>query len=216
MELQVIPRTIFGKATKILRKQGLIPAELYGHGVSNLHLSVDKKEFETAFKEAGGNTVIMLRMDGTLRPVVVHDVSRDNLKGNIRHIDFYEVRMNEKMRARVRIELVGEAPAVREKGGLLNKTMVDIEVEALPGDFPHRFTVDIGSLTELNQSIYIRDIPVPHGVKILIDPGTAVVSVMPPQEEEIKAEPVDISAVKVETEEKKAEREKESAGSIHE
>ena len=88
--------------------------------------------------------------------------------------------------------------------------MAEIEVEALPADLPHRFTVDLSSLVELNQSIYVKDIAAPKGVKILVDPETVIVTVTPPlKEEEIAPQPVaDVAEVKVETEEKKAEREK--------
>ncbi len=211
MELAVQTRDKFGKANKALRKQGVIPAELYGHGIGNMHLSVDAKEFKKVFKEAGENTLIELVIAGEKRQALIHDVTENYLSGNVDHVDFYQVRMDEKIKAHVPIEFAHDAPAVKEFGGILNKTMSEIEVEAMPADLPHRLTADLSSLAELNQSLYVKDIPVPKGVKILIDPETAIATVTPPiKEEEVIAKPeVDVTAVKVETEEKKTEREKE-------
>lgn len=217
MDLTVRNRERFGKAAKALRKQGLIPAELYGHGISNLHLTVDAKEFRKIFREAGENTVITLCIDGEKRPALIHDVERDYLGGEVIHVDFYQVRMDEKLKAHVPIEFIGEAPAVKVLGGILNRTISEIEVEALPADLPHRLTIDLSPLMEMNQSVYVRDIPIPAGVKILVDPETVVATVAPPIEEEVAAAPPtaeisEVSEVKVETEEKKMEREKEKAG----
>jgi large subunit ribosomal protein L25 len=212
MELAVQKREKLGRAAAALRKQGFIPAELYGHGVENLHLAVDAKEFRGVFKEAGENMVITLLLGNKeKRSAVVHDIQRNYIDQSIEHIDFYQVRMDEKLKAHVPVEFIGEAPAVKEQGGLLNKTVSEIEVESLPGDIPQRFTVDLAGLIELNQSIYVRDLAVPRGVKVLIDPETVLVTVTPPRkEEEVAPAPVaDVSEVKVESEEKKVEREKD-------
>jgi large subunit ribosomal protein L25 len=210
MDLTVSSREQFGKAVNILRKQGLIPAELYGHGISNTHLSVDAGEFKKIWKEAGENTIINLIIGSERRSVLIHDVQKDYLSGDPSHIDFYQVRMDEKIKARVPIEFIGEAPAVKSLGGILNKTMSEIEVEALPGDLPHSFSVDLSSLVEFNQSIYAKDLKIPEEVQVLVEPQTVIATVTPPQKEEVAPPPApEVSEVKVETEEKKAEREKE-------
>jgi len=210
MDLTVQTREKLKKAD-VLRKQGLIPAELYGHGLTNLHLAVDAKEFRKVFKEAGENTVVNLVIGKEKRPALIHDIQRNHLHDTVSHIDFYQVRMDEEIKANVPIEFVGDAPAVKEQGGILNKSMDEIEVEALPGDLPHRLTVDLSVLTELNQSIYVKDISVPKGVRVMVDPETAVATVTEKMKEEeiAPAAPVDVSTVKVESEEKKAERDKE-------
>ncbi len=208
MDLSVQTREKFGKAVKALRREGLIPAELYGHGASNLHLSVPSREFAKVFKEAGTNTLVNLLVEGKKQPVLIHEVDRDYLTDEVAHIDFYQVRMDEKIKAKIPLEFVGESPAVKEKAAILNKAMTEIEVEALPADLPHRLSADLSKLLDLNQSVYVRDIAVPKGVEVLVDPETVVVTATPPAAEEKKVEevPVDVSAVKVETEEKKAER----------
>ncbi len=215
MQLNVETRDKFGKAVKALRKQGLVPAELYGHGLENQHLMVNAKEFEKVFKTAGESTVIDLLLGGKPHKVLVHEVERDYLSDVIEHIDFYQVRMDQKTRVHIPIELVGEAPAIKEQGGLLNRSMTEVEVEALPGDLPQKFEVSLAGLKELNQSVYAKDIALPAGVKLVVDPETVIATVTPPlkEEEVVPAAPVDVSTVKVETEEKKAEREKEKAAS---
>ncbi|RJP45850.1 50S ribosomal protein L25 [Candidatus Parcubacteria bacterium] len=207
MDLSVQPREKLGKSVRSLRKGGLIPGELYGHGVRNIHLAVPAKEFSRVFREAGSNTVVHLRIGEEMRPAIIYDIERDYLTDEVSHIDFYQVRMDQKIKARVPLEFTGEAPAVKEKGGILNKSVTDIEVEALPANLPHRLTVHLGTLDDLNKSLYVKDIPAPPEVRLLVDSETVVVTVTPPTAEEEKPEaPADVSAVKVETEEKKAER----------
>ncbi|MBI2623426.1 MAG: 50S ribosomal protein L25 [Candidatus Liptonbacteria bacterium] len=214
MQLTAEARTQLGRTVKQLRAKGIIPAELYGRGLENIHLSVPAKEFAKVFKEAGENTVVELVVEGKKHPAMVHEVSRDYLTNEVSHVDFYQVRMDEKITAKIPLEFAGIAPGVRDKGGILNKTLSEIEVEALPGDLPHRLTVDIGALDDINKSLRVKDIGVPKGVRVLVDGEMAVATVTPPLKEEPKPEEAttaapDLTAVKVETEEKKAERAKE-------
>lgn len=211
IDLTVKEREKVGKGARSLRKAGFILAELYGRGLKNAHLSVNKKEFEKIFKEAGESTVINLLIGEDKRPALVHDIQKDFLTNEIIHIDFHQVRMDEKIKTHIPLEFVGEAPAVREFGGILNKTISEIEVEALPSDLPRHFEVDISSLKELNQSIYVSDLKLPSGVVILVEPKTVIVTVTPPlaEEEKVEEAPVDLGAVKVEAEEKVVERAKE-------
>jgi large subunit ribosomal protein L25 len=206
MELSVVVREKMRGQVKSLLEGGFIPAELYGHGIPNVHISVPAKEFGKIFKEAGENTVVTLVIGAQKHPVLIHNVQRNFLTGDLIHIDFYQVNMKEAIVAKIPLEFIGDAPAVREQGATVNKSMLELEVEALPNDLPHRLTVDISTLDEMNKSIYVRDIVVPAGVKILVDPETAVATATPPAAEEVVVEPIDISAVKVEAEEKKAER----------
>jgi large subunit ribosomal protein L25 len=207
MDLAAKTRQKLGKGVKALRKEGFVPAELYGHGLANMHLSLAAKEFNKVFKEAGTNTVVTLLIDKDKKPAIIHDVMRDALTDEIAHVDFYQVRMDEKIKAKVPLEFIGIAPAIKTLGAVINRSMAELEVEALPTDLPHRLTVDLSVLDELNKSVYVRDIKVPKGVKILIEEETAVATATPPLKEEEKVEvPVDVTAVKVETEEKKAER----------
>jgi len=207
MDLSVKSREIVGKKVRVLRREGLVPAELYGHGIKNLHLSVGAKEMSKALKEAGTTTVVTLVLNTEKHSALIHDVVRNYLTGEIDHVDFYQVRLDEKIKAKVPLEFVGEAPAIKSFAASINKSMSEIEVEAFPQDLPHNFVVDLSVLADLNQSIYVRDIAVPKGVEVLVDLETAVATAMPPAAEEVVEAPVvDVAEVKVETEEKKAER----------
>ncbi len=209
MELSVQPRTIVGKKVRTLRKEGLVPAELYGHGIKNIHLSVSAKEFGKVFKEAGETTIITLRLGKESHPVMVHEVLHDRVMSDVVHVDFYEVRMDEKIRAHVPIEFVGESPAVKEFAAIINKAIAEIEVEAFPQDLPHSFVVDLTALDAIDKSIYVKDLVVPKGVTLHIDDDAAIATATPPkavEEAVVEETPVDVSAIKSEAEEKKAER----------
>lgn len=211
MDLVVKKREKLGKAVRGLRREGLIPAELYGHGVENLHLAVPAKEFAKLFREAGGHTIVNLNVGGEKRPALVGGVQRDYLTGEVSHVDFYQVRLDEKIRAKIPLEFSGEAPAVKKKEGVLHRVVSELEVEALPQDLPHKLVVDLRTLDDLNKSFYVKDLKFPVSVKVLVEPETVVATVVPPRKEEEKvAAPAEaeVSTVKVETEEKKAERAK--------
>ena len=210
MELIVENREKFGRQVTALRKQDLIPAEFYGHGFPNKHLSVKRTDFLKTFKVAGENTVITLMVGDEKLPALIYDVDKNYLTGEVSHVDFYGVHMDQKITAAVPIEFTGESSAVKDFDGILNKTIAEIEVEALPADLPQSFRVDIGVLKEIDQSIYVKDLSVPKNVKILIDPETVIVSVTAKRAEEVApVAPVDLSEIKVESEEKKLERDKE-------
>jgi large subunit ribosomal protein L25 len=219
MNLEVQIRNEKGRRVKDLRRQGLIPAELYGKGIENMHLAVKSKDFKNVFKEAGESSIINIVVSDKNKkeeiPVLIHNIQKDYLTDDIIHIDFYRVRMDEKIRTHIPLEFVGESPAVKNYGGILNKSMFEIEIEALPKDLPHNISVDISQIKELDQSIYVKDLSIPKNVKILVDPETVIATVSLPKEE-APSESIDVSAVKVETEEKKLERSKEKEAETEE
>lgn len=204
------------KNLNILRQGGLIPAVLYGHNTDNVVLAVSVKEFDKIYKEAGESTIVELEFESgkkkEKRPVLIHDVQFDCLKQTVAHIDFYQVRLDEKIKTKVALEYIGEAPAVKAFGGILVKAIQEIEVEALPNDLPHNIIVDLTKLEVLDSDIYVKDLSIPPRVKIFVSPDTVVASVTPPRsEEELAATKEEVaenvSEVKIETEEKRLERE---------
>jgi len=208
MELNVQKREIFGKKVNSLRRENLIPAELYGHGLENIHLSVPAKEFSKLFKEAGESTIINLNLENKKLPVLIHEVSVDPLSDKIIHIDFYQVKMDEKIITSVPLEFIGEAPAVKEKEGILIKAVQEIEVEALPSDLPHNIEVDISQLSDIGMSIHVKDLKIDKKVKVLADLETVVATVTEPAKEEVVEKPITVEEVKAEGEEdKEAEQE---------
>lgn len=213
MQLKAQVREKFGKGVEALRRDGLIPAELYGHGVENMHLAVNETDFRKVFAEAGESTIIDLLVGSDTRKALVHEVQRDFVSDEVTHVDFYQVNMKEEITTSIPFDFVGESLAVKELGGLLNRVMSEIEVKALPSDLPHSIQVDISILKELGASIYVKDVSLPGGVKISVDPETVIATVSLPKEEVVEVQPMDVSEVKVESEEKKAEREKDKAES---
>ncbi len=207
IELKAENRDQFGRALTALRAKGLIPAELYGHGLANLHLAVVKKEFLKVFKKAGESTMIDLHVGSKKHPVMIHDVSVDPVTDEVKSIDFYQVRLDEKIQIKVPVVFIGEAPAIKEKQGVLVKAMSEIKVEALPADIPHSIEVDLGQLTDIGMDIHISDLKIAKNVRVLED-ATFVVATMTArmtEEEEAKlAAAADVGAIKTEGEEKKA------------
>jgi large subunit ribosomal protein L25 len=208
MDLAVKTRDTLGKKVKALRREGLIPAELYGHGFENVHLALPAKEFNKVLKDAGTTSVVTLLLGKESKSAMIHEVARDSVTSEVIHVDFHQVRMDELVKAHVPLEFVGEAPAIKSQGAVINKSMSEIEVEAFPQDLPRSITVDLSVLDELDKTIYIKDLKCPKGVTFLIDAETAVATATPPAPEEVVApvESVDVSAIKTEGEEKKAER----------
>lgn len=205
-ELTVQKREVLGGKTAKLRKDGFIPAELYGHGFPNLHLSVPTQSFMSVYKEAGEHSIVNVIFEGESKPVLIHDVSRDPVTDEILSVDFYQVRMDEKVTTHVPVEFTGESPAVRDMNGVLVKVVDELEIEALPAEIPSSIIVDISSITELGQSIYVRDLSSGEKYTIKADPDTVLVSVSEQRvEEEVPVEkeltPEDVI---VEGEEKRA------------
>lgn len=207
MELSVQKREVFGKKAAALRGTGTVPAELYGHGLENLHLSVPAKEFKKTLEKAGESSVVTLNYDGQKLPVLIYDVQYHPVSGEVTHVDFYQVRMDETITTSIKVDFVGLPPAEKAFGGILVKAMQEIEVEALPGDLPSEIKVNLNSLAEIGNSIYVKDLKFGKGVKVLVSPETVVATITAPMAEEVvEAAPVDLTAIKTEGEEKKAER----------
>jgi large subunit ribosomal protein L25 len=208
MDLAVKSRDVLGKKVKALRREGLIPAELYGHGFKNIHLTLPAKEFGKVLKAAGSTSVVTLLLGKESKSAMIHEVARDSVTSEIIHVDLHQVRMDELVKADVPLEFVGEAPAIKALNAIINKSMSEIEVEAFPQDLPHSIAVDLSVLDAFGKTIYVKDLKRPKGVTFLIDAETAVATATEPAPEEVAApvETVDVSAIKTEGEEKKAER----------
>ena len=216
MELKAILRDT-KKNPKQYLKEGYIPAELYGKGIENIHVAVNQKEFTDVLKAAGESTIIDLVLEKEnkkeVHSVLIYETQRHYLSHQPIHIDFYQVQKGQKIKTHIPIEFVGESPAVKNLGGVLVKNMDEVEVEALPQDLPRSFVVDITKLDAIDSKICIKDLDLPATIKTSAASETAIVLVVPPREEEVVSAPAEsISEVKIETEEKKAERKEEKEG----
>ena len=179
--LSVIERKEFKKGpAKQLRKEGKIPAVIYGHA-DPLHISVDAREFSKKFKVVTENTIISLDMAGKTVEVLVKDLQENMVTDSIEHIDFYEIEKGKSLKTHVPIHLIGNSVGVKE-GGMLEQKIDQLEVECLPKDLPEDINLDVSGLA-MGDSIHIGDITLPEGVKILDAADRTVVVVTAPKSE---------------------------------
>lgn len=192
--LDASERKVFGKKVKRLRREGLLPANVYGKGIKSQSLQVKLADFQSVYKEVGETGVVDLKTDGKVLPVLIKNLQIDYAANMPLHADFYQVNLKEKVKAMVPIELVGEAKAVTEKIGVLLQTLSEVEVEALPDKLPESIEVNIESLAEVGDGVNIGDIKAPEGVIILNEPGVGVVRIGEPAKEEPVEVPVEEAA----------------------
>jgi len=207
--LKVNKRTIFGKKVKNLRKSGLIPATIYGHNLNPQSIELERKPFEKIFKEAGESTIINLIFQKEKKPikVLIHDVQYDQLKDEIIHVDFYQIKEEERVSVDVELKFIGEAPVVKEKGGIIIHHLTKIKIEALPKDLIHEIEIDVSNLKDFHDLIRVKDIKISPNIKILHDSEEVIVSISTPKKEEeavpTPTEEVAAAPVDAETGEKK-------------
>ncbi len=215
LKLQAKKRAVTGKQVKKIRQAKNLPAVVYGKGVPNQSVEISAAEFEKTYRAAGESTLIDLSIDGGApTKVLIQDVQHDPMLNLVTHVDFRQVNMKEKLEVDVALKFVGEAPAVKEQGGILVHSLDEVRVRALPGDLVHEIEIDLSKLKNLNDSVRVKDIVPPKGIELLDRPEDIIVVVNEPMSEEelqaLEEKPVeDITAVKVETEEKKAAKEAE-------
>ncbi|HEX7364751.1 MAG TPA: 50S ribosomal protein L25 [Dehalococcoidia bacterium] len=192
-ELEVSKRDVTGKKVRFLRRQGLMPANIYGHGIDSTAINVDTRSLKHLLAHAGKTDLISLKLDGSkeLVRVLMREVQRNPLTDEPLHVDFYQVRMTEKIKAEVPIVFVGDAPVLKKiKNSSLLHLLDSVDIEALPDDLPHSFEVDVSLLEELNDAIHVKDISLGRGVTLLSDPEQMVVKVAEARKEEEIVPPV--------------------------
>lgn len=177
--LQAEPRTVAGKKVKQLRLQGLVPGNVYGDGIESTPVQVEMKALLEALRHATPTTLVDLTIGKAhqRRHVLVRHVQWELLKRIPTHVDFYSVRMDSKIKAQVAIVLRGESPAAKQTDLMLFHPVAQVNVEGKPGDMPEAIEVDVSGLTEVDQTIYGRDLPLPAGVTLLDSPDELIVKV---------------------------------------
>lgn len=187
IELQANNRDILGKGVRFLRRQGITPVHLFGHDLKSLALQCQTDKLERSLAEAGEIRLVSLKVgdEKKARPVLVREVQRESLTSKLLHVDFYQVRMGEKVEVEIPIVLVGEAPALEAKGNSLLRELDTLTIECLPSKIPASLEVNVGSLTEAGQAVRVKDIAVDSDITVLNGPEQVVVTVIaPPKEEE--------------------------------
>ena len=219
METITLKSTLRKKEEKKTEDNGLIAAVLYGKGIDNASLWLDEKEFDKIYKEAGESSIIDLVVangkEKKPEKVLIYDVQRNPVTDKLIHIDLYRVKMDEVIETDVALNFVGEAPAVKELGGVLVRNIDEVEVKCLPIDLPKEITVDIAVLETFEDHIYIKDLDVSDKVTINIDPDTLVAVVSPPRsqeeidelESEVEADVSQVEGIEEEKEEEEGSEE---------
>ena len=179
-ELKTSRREVTGKKVRFLRREGLIPANLYARGADSIPLQAETVELKRLLSKVGRNALISLHIDGDRkrRMVMLRDIQRNPLSGSLLHIDLFQVEMTHKVRADVPLLFVGEAPAARSSRAMLIESLTELHVEALPADLPPHIEVDLSVLEEIEQAIHVRDVAAGDGVEVLTDPDQVIARVM--------------------------------------
>jgi large subunit ribosomal protein L25 len=179
LKIKATKRDVLGKKTRFLRRQGVTPTHLFGHSLESLALQCDTNELKKIVAHAGTTRLVNLNVEGDKEPktVFLREIQKDTITRELLHVDFYQVRKEEKMTMDVPIVLVGEAPAMKGKGRILSRGTTVLSLECLPEKVPPQIEVDISILTELDQSIHVKDIHLDPDILVHDDPELLVVKV---------------------------------------
>ena len=216
LNLNASIRNVFGRKVKNLRKQSLLPANVFGKDIKSTALSVRADEFSQVYAEAGETGLIEVAWDGQKVPVLTHNVQIHPLTREILHIDFHQVNLKEKVTASVPLELIGEAQAATDKTGVLLILLDEVEVEALPTELPEKIEVDVTSLKQVGETIKGNQLKLPAGVELKLDPETELIRVDSLVSKEAVAEAAAAAEVAVTAGAEGAEAAPEEAGAKEE
>ena len=179
-------RNVIGKHVAELRRQGKLPAVLYGHNIEPTAITLDLKVATNILSKLTGSSLVTVDLEGQEHSTLVREKQRNYIRGEIIHVDFQVVSLTEKIRTDVSVDLVGESPAVKDLNALVVAGIEAIEVECLPQDLPERFSVDISGLVNIGDSIYLKDISIPANVTILTDPNELIAVISAVKEEVVE------------------------------
>ncbi|MBN2046296.1 MAG: 50S ribosomal protein L25 [Anaerolineaceae bacterium] len=198
--LNATKRSVTGRKVNALRREGKLPAVMYGTKFESTPILLDLQETTLSLRGVTSSTIVTINLDGEEYNALLQDKQRDFIMGTYLHIDFRVLDMTQKITANVMLQFVGEAPAIEAYNGMLNTDTTELEVEALPRDLPEHIEVDISGLMTPDDSIYVKDIVAPSGVEILSDPEALIVSVNVVQLEAEEEEEEELEAGDVEPE----------------
>ncbi len=178
IELKVEARTVTGKKVKFLRNKGIVPVHLFGHNVESLALQSEAASLQKVLSHAGRTRLISLKVGDAAqeRKVMVREVQKNPIKGNLIHVDLYEVNMAEKIRVEVPIVLTGESPALKLRENMLYQDLSSLLIECLPDKMPDRIMVDISIIKAAEDAVRVKDVSIPE-ISILNDPDLVIAKV---------------------------------------
>ncbi len=183
-ELEATPRTVLGKATKRLRKAGLIPANIYGHKEAPQAIQIDAIAFERVRRAHGARNIIVLRLPNAVtETALIRHVQHQPRSGHVLHVDFTRVSLTERVESRLPLHFVGEAPGVKLQGGVLLHLLDALTVECQARDIVEHLDVDISSLTDIDSTLHASDVRLPANYTLLTDPAEPIVKIDAPRVE---------------------------------
>lgn len=186
--LVAVPRTVIGKQVGALRRDGKLPAVMYGHHFDSTPITLDLKDATKVLSTATTSSIITISLEGKEHATLVREKQKDYVRNTLKHVDFQVVSLTEKIRTNVAVELSGVAPAVKDFNGVLVTGLDEIEVECFPQDLPDRIIVDLSVLAKVGDAYYVKDIVLSEKVTILQDGQDMLVHVTHPAVDEVIVE----------------------------
>jgi len=183
-------REITGKHTRSLRKNGIVPANIYGKGYTPQTISLDKKEFIDTFKAAGETNVVYVKVYGKEIPTLFSEIQIHPTNQSVLHVDLKKIDLKKKVETQVPFVISSLSEAVEKKHGILLTQMTEVTIEALPSDIPNNIAVDISNMSEIGDVIRISDLPKSTSYEIKEEPDRIIVSITEHKEEELVPETV--------------------------
>lgn len=185
-QLSAKPRDAHGRAVRQLRRDGLLPAVIYGNQRESESIQLDAREFEQLRRHVGRNALIDVKLDGgKAQPVMLHAIQEHPVTRRPLHVDLLAVNMTEERTVDVPIITTGTSEAVDRLGGVLLHLRDAVSVRALPDDLPANLQIDITPLDTFEVVLHASDLQVPEGVALVTDPHEPVARVQPPRVEEV-------------------------------
>ncbi|MDD4995332.1 MAG: 50S ribosomal protein L25 [Patescibacteria group bacterium] len=184
LTLNVNKRADGADKARALVRQSLVPGVVYGHGIANQNIVLEKNVLEKIYKAAGEAKLIDLKI-GDDKPVkvLIQDIQREPVHDMPIHVDFRQVRMDEKIIADMVIKFIGESAAVKELGGTLVKNYYTLQVECMPSELSNEIVVDISNLKNFEDVIRVKDLAIPPSIHVLDEPERSIAVVKPPMTE---------------------------------
>ncbi len=167
--LDATRRDVTGKKVKVLRREGKLPAVIYGSGLEPAPILLDMRTATKTLRDVTMSTLVNINLDGKEHTTLVRERQYDVIKRELSHIDFLAVSMTETLKASVSLRLVGLAPAIKEFNAMIMQELESLEVEALPGDLPESIDIDVSGLAELGSNITVADLDLGSKVSVLAD-----------------------------------------------
>jgi large subunit ribosomal protein L25 len=192
--LKATKREVVGKQVGALRRGGKLPAVLYGHKIKSIPIVLDPVEVSRSMAHLTSSSLVIIDLDGVEYPALVREKQRDYIKNRIIHLDFQAISMTEKIRTKVGVELVGEAPAVKAFFAVISSGLSELEVECMPAALPERIVVDISGLAEIGDAIFVRDLVLPEQVEVLDDKDELIAAASATKEEAATEAPAEEAA----------------------